>query len=72
MEYKTPIETIGVRKTIQLLKIVRIPMSPSLSTFTKKGRAANEMALQSEPVMAYTPTCCNDFFNNMDLIFCNN
>jgi len=63
---------IGVRKTIQLLKIFKMPISPSLSTFTKKGKAAKEIVLQSEPVRVYTPTCRIDFFSNIDFIFCNN
>lgn len=57
MVYKTPIETMGVRKTMQLLKIFKMPISPSLSIFTKNGKAAKEIALQSEPVTVYTPTC---------------
>ena len=51
MVYKTPMEMMGVKKTIQLLKILRMPISPSLKVFTKNGSAANEMALQSAPVM---------------------
>ena len=62
---------MGVKKTIQLLKIFRIPISPSLRVFTKKGKAANEIALHKVPVTVYTPTCLNESFNNIDFAFCN-
>jgi hypothetical protein len=42
---------MGVKKTIELLKILRIPISPSVSVFTKKGRAANEIIFVSVPVI---------------------
>ncbi len=71
MVNNTPIEIMGVKKTIQLLKIFRIPISPSLRVFTKNGRAANEMALHKEPVMVYAPTCLKESFSNMDFTFCN-
>ena len=72
MVYRTPIETTGVKKTMELAKIFRIPMSPSWRVFTKNGRAANDIALHSEPVIVYAPICLKESFNNIDFIFCNN
>jgi hypothetical protein len=42
---------IGVRKTMVLLKIFNIPISPSESVFTKKGRAAKEIIFVSVPAI---------------------
>jgi hypothetical protein len=48
-------EIMGVKKTIQLLNMFRIPISPSFNVFTKNGKAANDMALHKEAVMVYVP-----------------
>jgi hypothetical protein len=67
--YKTPIEMMGVKKTILLLKIVKIPMSAALSVFTKKGKAANDITLHNEPVIVYNPTCLEESLRKNDFIF---
>ena len=51
MVYSTPIETMGVKKTMLFAKIFNMPISPSLSVFTKNGSAANDMALHREAVI---------------------
>ena len=71
MVYKTPIETRGVKKTMLLLKIFRMPISPSLRVLTKKGKAANEIALQREPVTVYAPTCLTESLSKISFRFCN-
>lgn len=63
---------MGVKNTMQLLKMVRIPISPSLSVLIKKGSAANESALHKVAVIVYAPTCFRESLNNMARIFCNN
>lgn len=42
-------EIIGVKNTIQLLNIFRMPISPALNLLTKKGNAANEINLLKDP-----------------------
>lgn len=46
-----------------------MPISPSLKTFKKKGSAAKEMVLQTEPVMVYMPACLKESLSKMDFIF---
>jgi hypothetical protein len=55
---------MGVRKTIELLKIFRIPISPSLNVFTKNGSAAKEIILVKAPVIVKSPTCLKEFLVN--------
>lgn len=42
---------IGVRKTMVLLKIFNIPISPSERVFTKNGSAAKEIIFVSVPAI---------------------
>jgi hypothetical protein len=44
-------DMIGVRKTMVLLKIFSMPMSPSERVFTKNGRAAKEIIFVRVPVI---------------------
>jgi len=60
---------MGDKNTILLLKIVNMPISPGLSVFTKKGNAANEITLDKEPVIVYTPTCLKESFSRIDFKF---
>lgn len=61
MVYKTPKEITGVKKTMVLPKILSIPISPSLSVFTKKGKKTKEITFVIAAVAVYIPTCVNDF-----------
>jgi hypothetical protein len=63
---------MGVRKTIELLKIFRIPISPSLNVFTKNGSAAKEIILVKAPVIVKSPTCLKEFLVNKKFSFLNN
>ena len=56
-EYSTPNELIGVKKTMVLLKILRMPISPSLRIFTNRGSAAKEMTFVRVPITVNMPTC---------------
>lgn len=69
--YKVPNEMMGVKKTMQLLKIVNMPISPALSIFTKNGKAANDIALHNEAVMVYMATCLKEVFSKIDFMLCN-
>ena len=42
---------MGVKKTMELLKIFKMPISPSESVFTKKGSAAKEIIFVSVPAI---------------------
>ena len=62
---------MGDKKTMQLLKMASIPISPALRVFTKKGSAANDITLDIVPVTVYIPTCLKESFSKIDLMLGN-